>query len=38
LNLDGLVTHTIRPDGVGQADEGLLKDKDNWLGVVVDWS
>lgn len=38
LNLDGLVTHTIRPDGVGQAYEGLLKDKDNWLGVVVDWS
>ena len=38
LNLDGLVTHTIRPEGVGQAYEGLLKDKDNWLGVVVDWS
>lgn len=38
LNLDSLVTHRIRPDGIGKAYEGLLKDKDNYLGVVVSWT
>lgn len=38
LNLDSLVTHRIRPEGIGQAYEGLLKDKDNYLGVVVSWT
>src|SRR5262249_2663254 len=32
-----LVTHTIAPDGIGDAYEGLLKDKDRYLGVVVKW-
>jgi 2-desacetyl-2-hydroxyethyl bacteriochlorophyllide A dehydrogenase len=37
LKLDGLVTHTIKPEGLGEAYEGLLKDKENYLGVVVKW-
>ena len=37
LKLDGLVTHTIAPEGLGEAYEGLLKDKENYLGVVVKW-
>jgi 2-desacetyl-2-hydroxyethyl bacteriochlorophyllide A dehydrogenase len=37
LSLAGLVTHTIQPEGLGQAYEGLLKDKENYLGVVVNW-
>ena len=38
LNLTGLVTHTIRPEGLGTAYEGLLKKKEEYLGVVVNWS
>jgi len=37
LNLDGLVTHNLAPSQLGDAYEGLLKDKDNWLGVVIHW-
>jgi 2-desacetyl-2-hydroxyethyl bacteriochlorophyllide A dehydrogenase len=37
LNLTGLVTHTIRPEGLGEAYEGLLKRKEEYLGVVVNW-
>ena len=37
LSLAGLVTHTIQPEGLGGAYEGLLKDKDNYLGVMVKW-
>lgn len=37
LSTDGLVTHTIAPEGIGKAYEGLLKDKDHYLGVVVKW-
>ncbi len=37
LSLDGLVTHTIAPDQLGTAYEGLLKDKENYLGVVMKW-
>ncbi|VTS02506.1 zinc-dependent alcohol dehydrogenase [Tuwongella immobilis] len=37
LNLDGLVTHVIQPAAIQSAYEGLLKDKDNYLGVIVDW-
>jgi 2-desacetyl-2-hydroxyethyl bacteriochlorophyllide A dehydrogenase len=37
LSTEGLVTHTIAPEGIGQAYEGLLKDKDHYLGVVVKW-
>jgi 2-desacetyl-2-hydroxyethyl bacteriochlorophyllide A dehydrogenase len=38
LSLAGLVTHTITPDKLGEAYEGLLKDKDNYLGVLVQWA
>ncbi len=37
LSLDGLVTHTLPPEQLGHAYEGLLKDKENWLGVVIKW-
>ncbi len=37
LNLNGLVTHTIAPEGLGGAYEGLLKNKDEFLGVLVKW-
>jgi 2-desacetyl-2-hydroxyethyl bacteriochlorophyllide A dehydrogenase len=37
VNLAGLVTHTIAPEGLGDAYEGLLKKKDEYLGVLVRW-
>jgi len=37
LSLDGLITHTIQPTELGPIYEGLLKDKDNYLGVLVKW-
>lgn len=37
LSLAGLVTHTIQPEQLGDAYEGLLKDKDHYLGVLVKW-
>lgn len=37
LTLDGLVTHSISPEELGSAYEGLLNDKDSYLGVVVQW-
>jgi 2-desacetyl-2-hydroxyethyl bacteriochlorophyllide A dehydrogenase len=37
LNLAGLVTHRIRPEELGTAYEGLLKKKEEYLGVVVLW-
>jgi threonine dehydrogenase-like Zn-dependent dehydrogenase len=37
LNLDGLITHRIGPEGLGAAYEGLLKRKEEYLGVVVRW-
>jgi 2-desacetyl-2-hydroxyethyl bacteriochlorophyllide A dehydrogenase len=37
LRLDGLITHRIAPEGLGDAYEGLLKKKDEYLGVVVRW-
>jgi threonine dehydrogenase-like Zn-dependent dehydrogenase len=37
LSLAGLVTHTITPERLGEAYEGLLKDKDHYLGVIVKW-
>jgi 2-desacetyl-2-hydroxyethyl bacteriochlorophyllide A dehydrogenase len=37
LKLDGLVTHRIRPQQLGEAYEGLLKKKEEYLGVVVSW-
>src|SRR5437868_518442 len=38
LSLAGLVTHTIAPEQLGDAYEGLLKDKDHYLGVLVKWA
>src|SRR5438477_9238663 len=37
LSLAGLVTHTIAPEQLGNAYEGLLKNKDHYLGVLVKW-
>jgi 2-desacetyl-2-hydroxyethyl bacteriochlorophyllide A dehydrogenase len=37
LSLAGLVTHDIRPEELGTAYEGLLKRKEDYLGVVVHW-
>ena len=37
LRLDGLITHRIQPDQLGTAYEGLLKKKEEYLGVVVRW-
>jgi 2-desacetyl-2-hydroxyethyl bacteriochlorophyllide A dehydrogenase len=37
LNLDRLVTHRIAPERLGEAYEGLLKKKEEYLGVVVAW-
>jgi 2-desacetyl-2-hydroxyethyl bacteriochlorophyllide A dehydrogenase len=38
LGLEGLVTHRIRAEELGAAYEGLLKNKEEYLGVVVRWS
>jgi 2-desacetyl-2-hydroxyethyl bacteriochlorophyllide A dehydrogenase len=38
LNLAGLVTQRIAPEELGTAYEGLLKKKEEYLGVVVRWS
>ncbi|QVL31910.1 zinc-binding alcohol dehydrogenase [Telmatocola sphagniphila] len=37
LSTEKLVTHTIRPEGIQEAYEGLLKKKEQYLGVVVLW-
>jgi threonine dehydrogenase-like Zn-dependent dehydrogenase len=37
LSTEKLVTHTITPEGVQDAYEGLLKRKEEYLGVVVKW-
>jgi 2-desacetyl-2-hydroxyethyl bacteriochlorophyllide A dehydrogenase len=37
LSLAGLITHRIAPEDLGTAYEGLLKKKDEYLGVVVRW-
>jgi 2-desacetyl-2-hydroxyethyl bacteriochlorophyllide A dehydrogenase len=38
LSLAGLVTHRINPEQLGEAYEGLLKKKEEYLGVVVRWA
>jgi 2-desacetyl-2-hydroxyethyl bacteriochlorophyllide A dehydrogenase len=38
LSLAGLITHRIAPEELGTAYEGLLKKKEEYLGVVVRWS
>lgn len=37
LNLDGLITHPIQPERLGDVYEGLLKKKDEYLGAIVKW-
>src|SRR6185437_9478868 len=37
LSLNGLITHRIAPTELGSAYEGLLKRKDEYLGVVLHW-
>jgi 2-desacetyl-2-hydroxyethyl bacteriochlorophyllide A dehydrogenase len=37
LNYNGVVTHRIAPTDLGTAYEGLLKKKEEYLGVVVQW-
>lgn len=37
LSLAGLITHRIEPSALGAAYEGLLRQKDEYLGVVVKW-
>jgi 2-desacetyl-2-hydroxyethyl bacteriochlorophyllide A dehydrogenase len=37
LSLDGLITHRITPEQLGEAYEGLLKNKEEYLSVVMRW-
>jgi 2-desacetyl-2-hydroxyethyl bacteriochlorophyllide A dehydrogenase len=37
LDVDGLISHVITPDAMPTAFQGLLHDKSNYIGVVVDW-
>src|SRR5262245_64987474 len=37
LSLEGLITHRITPEGLGEAYGGLLKKQEEYLGVVVRW-
>jgi len=37
LSLTGLITHRIAPEQLGEAYEGLLTKKEEYLGVVVQW-
>jgi 2-desacetyl-2-hydroxyethyl bacteriochlorophyllide A dehydrogenase len=37
LSMAGLITHRIGPEGLADAYEGLLKKKEEYLGVVVRW-
>ena len=37
LSLAGLITHRIQPAELGTAYEGLLRTKDEYLGVVIRW-
>jgi threonine dehydrogenase-like Zn-dependent dehydrogenase len=37
LELRPLVSHVVKPEGLGDAYRGMLSDKDRYRGVVVDW-
>jgi len=37
LNLAGLVSHRIKPEELGSAYDGLMKNKEAYLGVTVHW-
>lgn len=38
LSLEGLVTHTIQPEAIDSAYQGLMTDKEHYLGVLVKWA
>lgn len=38
LNLNGLITHRIAPEGLGEVYEGLLKKKEEFLGATLRWT
>jgi 2-desacetyl-2-hydroxyethyl bacteriochlorophyllide A dehydrogenase len=38
LNVDPLVTHRLPPAEIAQAYNGLLEQKDEYLGVILDWT
>jgi len=38
INLDGLITHEIRPEQLGTIYDGLLNKKEEYLGAIVRWS
>jgi 2-desacetyl-2-hydroxyethyl bacteriochlorophyllide A dehydrogenase len=38
LKIDPLITHVITPDQLQDAYTGLLENKENYLGVIIDWS
>ena len=37
IRLDGMITHELEPEQLGQAYDGLLSNKENYLGVGVKW-
>jgi 2-desacetyl-2-hydroxyethyl bacteriochlorophyllide A dehydrogenase len=37
LSLEKLITHRIKPEGLGEAYEGLMKKKEEYLSVVMKW-
>jgi len=37
LRVSALVSHVVAPEALGDAYRGMLTDKDNYRGVVVDW-
>lgn len=38
LSIEGLITHIIKPRDFKDAYEGLLNKKDEYIGVLIDWS
>ncbi len=37
LKVDPFITHTLPPERAGEGYEGLLKDKEHYLGVFIEW-
>jgi threonine dehydrogenase-like Zn-dependent dehydrogenase len=37
LNVDALISHVVKPQAMQAAYLGLKNDRDNYLGVLVDW-
>lgn len=38
LKVDPMISHVLKPDQLGEAYEGLLRDQENYTGVLIDWS